>query len=238
MTAQMYCGGRVESGKHALGRDAGEPPGRDDGAAHPGGPDVVDRGPDRPEPGPEADRLEVVGGREERPPGGHAVLDALVDERGLEHHRDQHQPVHVQGAAGGDVRQQVRLAAADRDAEVDRLRAQHRHHAREGEWEGIRYLMDFSGGKLSFRADPYGLSVRHARLLPVPATTATVPNRAQRIRAGHRWVGRSVVLRGAGARSGISGEQCSEPPQARWVVTVRRSVRRTKTPSSCLLWTR
>jgi hypothetical protein len=51
------------------------------------------------------------------------------------------QPVHVQRAAGGDVRQQIRLAAADGDAEVDRLRAEGRQHAREGQRERVGDLV-------------------------------------------------------------------------------------------------
>ena len=68
-------------------------------------------------------------GGEEGAAGADAVLDALIDQGGLENDRDRHQPVHVHRAAGRDVRQQIGLAAADRDAEIDRLRAERRQHA-------------------------------------------------------------------------------------------------------------
>jgi hypothetical protein len=51
--------------------------------------------------------------------------------------------VHVHGAARRDVRQEVGLAAADRDAEVDRLRTKRRQHT--GERQGKR-IWDFVNG--------------------------------------------------------------------------------------------
>jgi hypothetical protein len=86
---------------------------------------------------PEAPGAQLGGGGEERPPRVHAVLDAFVDERGLEHDRHQHQPVHVERAPRADVREQVGFAAAHRDPEVDGLGTEHRHHPGQGQRERI-----------------------------------------------------------------------------------------------------
>jgi hypothetical protein len=51
--------------------------------------------------------------------------------------------MHLQGAARRDVRQQVGLAAADRNAEVDRLRTECCDHADEGQGKWVR---DFVNG--------------------------------------------------------------------------------------------
>ena len=127
-------------------------------------------------------RREVGRRGEERPAGADAVLDALVDEGRLQHDGDRHEPVHVERAARGDVRQEVGLAAADRDAEVDRLRAQRGQHAREGQWEGIGDLAD-APGVSGAHARRHGLrrgrdSVGHDTLL-----LGRVPERSDMSRA-------------------------------------------------------